>query len=62
MTEVSAAKIADQALDQAVQNYFRERQKNLKPFDIEGLIRNFDSSEERVKYLLPAAHNRSIKT
>lgn len=47
MSELAKSKFADADLDQVVQEYFRQRQKNLKPSDIEGLIRQFDYPEER---------------
>lgn len=47
MSEVVKSKIAEADLDEVVQEYFRQRQKNLKPSDIEGLIRQFDHPEER---------------
>jgi hypothetical protein len=47
MSEVVKTKIERTDLDGVVQEYFRHRQKNLKPSDIEGLIKKFDFPEER---------------
>ena len=47
MSEVVASENLQVDLDKVVQSYFRQRQKNLKPSDIEGLIKNFDYTEER---------------
>jgi hypothetical protein len=47
MSETVKSTIAEADLDEVVQQYFRHRQKNLKPSDIEGLIKKFDSPEER---------------
>ena len=47
MSEVVKKKIDQDDVDGVVQAYFRQRQKNLKPSDIEGLIRKFDCQEER---------------
>lgn len=46
MSEIVETKISDADLDGVVQRYFRQRQKNLKPSDIEGLIKKFDFLEE----------------
>jgi hypothetical protein len=47
MSEVVKKKFEEADLDEVVQEYFRQRQKKLKPSDIEGLIRQFDFPEER---------------
>jgi hypothetical protein len=49
MSEVAASEIEgrEDELEQVVQDYFRHQQKNLKPSNIENLIKNYDFSEER---------------
>lgn len=47
MSEVVKTKIDQADVDFVAQEYFRQRQKNLKPSDIEGLIRRFDCQDER---------------